>query len=243
MHRAACTGLDNYSPGYLWCTYSLSLRRLDCQVPTHLPLDRAQTLSPRGRGCGLRYPGHIPVRVFLKSARWDIMLHIETRGDKFGRGRGTDRSCVLTQNYRSVKITSYTDMIYRDMIIEREGSSAVRDSMDGTMDRAVGLESAVGGKAPGDNIASNRAVVSVVGKDRIGIIARVAGILAANDVNILDISQTIMQEFFTMIMLVDLGEERSKFARIQEELAAAGKEMGLKISIQHEDVFNFMHRI
>ncbi|NPV54355.1 MAG: ACT domain-containing protein [Firmicutes bacterium] len=94
-----------------------------------------------------------------------------------------------------------------------------------------------------DGGRSNRAVVSVVGKDRIGIIARVAGILAANGVNILDISQTIMQEFFTMIMLVDLGPERSRFARIQGELAAAGEDMGLKITIQHEDVFNFMHRV
>ncbi|HHY99260.1 MAG TPA: ACT domain-containing protein [Firmicutes bacterium] len=89
----------------------------------------------------------------------------------------------------------------------------------------------------------NRAVVSIVGKDRIGIIARVAAILAENEVNILDISQTIMQEFFTMIMLVDFGGDRGRFSRVQDELIAAGQELGLKITMQQEDVFNFMHRI
>lgn len=90
---------------------------------------------------------------------------------------------------------------------------------------------------------SNRAVVSVVGKDRVGIIARVAGVLADNGVNILDISQTTMQEFFTMIMLVDLGEDRAILGKLQDEFARVGQEMGLRIAIQHEDIFNFMHRI
>lgn len=90
---------------------------------------------------------------------------------------------------------------------------------------------------------NNRAVVSVVGKDRTGIIARVAGTLAENGVNILDISQTILQGFFTMIMLVDLGEDGENLDKVRTELEQAAKDLGMQVTIQHEDVFNFMHRI
>ena len=86
-----------------------------------------------------------------------------------------------------------------------------------------------------------RAVVTVVGKDRVGIIARVSGLFCENDINILDISQTIMQDTFTMIMLVEL--KSASVSKINGELEALGKEMDLSIHLQSEDIFSSMHRI
>ena len=88
-----------------------------------------------------------------------------------------------------------------------------------------------------------KAVVTVVGKDRVGIIADVCMALAASNVNVLDISQTILQDYFTMIMLVDVADSTVPFARLREDLAAAGQERNLDIRIQREDIFNAMHRI
>lgn len=88
-----------------------------------------------------------------------------------------------------------------------------------------------------------RAVVTVMGVDRKGIIAKVSTCLSENNINILDINQTIMQDIFTMVMLVDLAEAESKFAKVSAELATLGEELGLEIKIQHEDIFRSMHRI
>jgi ACT domain-containing protein len=88
-----------------------------------------------------------------------------------------------------------------------------------------------------------RAIVTVIGKDRVGIIADVCAILAQNKVNILDISQTVMQEYFTMIMLVDMLKEGVPFDELSSILNDAGRELGLSIRIQREDIFNAMHRI
>ncbi len=88
-----------------------------------------------------------------------------------------------------------------------------------------------------------RAIITVLGKDRIGIIHGVSSVLAENSVNILDISQTIMQELFTMIMLVDLSACTLQFADLASELDSKGKELGLEIRIQHENIFNSMHRV
>lgn len=88
-----------------------------------------------------------------------------------------------------------------------------------------------------------RAVVTVIGKDRTGIIYNVSKILAENNANIEDISQTIMQGFFTMIMLVDLSKINSDFSKLKEELDALSKTIGMSIRIQHEDIFNAMHSI
>ncbi len=90
---------------------------------------------------------------------------------------------------------------------------------------------------------NSRVVVTVVGKDKVGIIARVANILAENNANILDISQTIMQEFFTMIMIVDIQNCKVDMAGLKETLNAEGEKIGVKISAQREDVFQYMHRI
>ncbi len=86
-----------------------------------------------------------------------------------------------------------------------------------------------------------KAVVTVVGKDRVGIIAKVSALFCENNVNILDISQTIMQEIFTMIMLVELSTATVK--HINEELQKIAEEMNLSIHLQNEEVFSSMHRI
>lgn len=88
-----------------------------------------------------------------------------------------------------------------------------------------------------------RAVITVVGHDKIGIIADVSRVLAEHKVNILDISQTIMQDFFTMIMLVETKEATASFKELSTMLEALGTERGLSIHIQHEDLFQSMHRI
>lgn len=89
----------------------------------------------------------------------------------------------------------------------------------------------------------HRLIITVIGKDRVGIIAAISAILADANINILDISQTIMQEIFTMIMIVDARESRVDVATLSSRLAEKGKELGLVITTQHEDVFRFMHRI
>ncbi len=91
-------------------------------------------------------------------------------------------------------------------------------------------------------MAKRRAVVSVIGKDQVGIIAKVTNVLADNNVNVLDISQTILQDFFTMMMLVDVSEIES-LEKLQEQFNPINEEMGLKINIQLEDLFKAMHRV
>jgi len=83
----------------------------------------------------------------------------------------------------------------------------------------------------------------VIGRDRIGIIAAISNILAEARINILDISQTIMQGFFTMIMVVDAKESTLDTAELNRRLEEKGRELGLVITTQHEDVFRYMHRI
>ena len=89
----------------------------------------------------------------------------------------------------------------------------------------------------------NTAVISVIGKDRVGIIAGVATLLSQNDINIKDISQTILDDIFTMIMLVDLQDHEIENSDITEKLNALGEELGVTITIQHTDLFDKMHRI
>lgn len=89
----------------------------------------------------------------------------------------------------------------------------------------------------------NRVIVTVLGKDRVGIIAGVTNIVAEANANIADISQTIMQDFFTMIMVVDITDCKVSFNQLKENLEQKGEELGLKITAQHEQVFDFMHRL
>ena len=87
------------------------------------------------------------------------------------------------------------------------------------------------------------AIVTVVGQDRVGIIAAVCNKLAGFNVNILDISQTIMQGSFTMVMAVDIGAATAPFGDLSLVLAELGDEMGLSIRIQRQEIFDAMHRI
>lgn len=88
-----------------------------------------------------------------------------------------------------------------------------------------------------------KAIITVIGKDQIGIIAGTSNVLSECKVNILDISQTIMQSFFTMIMLVDLSKSDLPFADLQKKLNEKGETLGVKITIQHEDIFKSMHTL
>ena len=88
-----------------------------------------------------------------------------------------------------------------------------------------------------------RCVISVLGKDRSGIVAAISAVLAEKGANIDDISQTILDEIFSMIMLVRLNTEVADFNTVQEALAAVGEELGVQVIIQREDVFQFMYKI
>ena len=88
-----------------------------------------------------------------------------------------------------------------------------------------------------------RAIVTVIGKDRVGIIANVCGMLAESGANVLDISQTILQGYFTMIMIVDTAACTMDFTALADMLKVKGEENGVVIRIQREDIFEAMHRI
>lgn len=88
-----------------------------------------------------------------------------------------------------------------------------------------------------------RAVVTVVGRDKTGIISKVSTFLAEKQVNILDISQTILEEYFAMIMLVDLSNATQKLADLAEDCKVMGEKIGMSVHVQHEDIFNAMHRV
>ena len=89
----------------------------------------------------------------------------------------------------------------------------------------------------------DKVIITVVGKDTVGIIAKVCTYLADNGVNILDISQTIVQEYFNMMMIVDMKMAAKPFAEIADELDKLGESIGVKIKCQHEEIFTKMHRI
>lgn len=94
-----------------------------------------------------------------------------------------------------------------------------------------------------ENGARNRVILTVLGSDRSGIVAAVAGVLAEHDVNILDISQTILQGLFTMTMLADLEGSSVEFAALQEQLNGLSETLGVQITLQREEVFNYMYRL
>jgi len=88
-----------------------------------------------------------------------------------------------------------------------------------------------------------RAIVTVIGKDRVGIIASVCSLLSENGANILDISQTVLREYLTMVMLVDISACTAPFSELSKSLKERGEEQLLSIRIQREDIFEAMHRI
>lgn len=88
-----------------------------------------------------------------------------------------------------------------------------------------------------------KAVVTVVGKDRVGIIYDVTKVLAENSVNVLNISQTILDGYFTMIMITDISKSNKSIAELRETFSSLESKLGVDIRIQHEDIFNSMHNI
>ena len=88
-----------------------------------------------------------------------------------------------------------------------------------------------------------RAVVAVIGKDTVGILAKVSGICAEFHANVMDVTQTIMQDLFAMTMLIDISNISIDYADFADKLKAAGTEMNLQIHVMHEDIFNSMHKI
>ena len=88
-----------------------------------------------------------------------------------------------------------------------------------------------------------RGIITVVGKDTVGILAKISGICAENSVNVIEVSQSILQDMFCMIMLVDLEKAVIPFTELSDRLTALGSEMSLSIHVMHEDIFNSVHRI
>lgn len=94
-----------------------------------------------------------------------------------------------------------------------------------------------------NGVFSQRAVISVVGEDKVGIIAGISDVLAKNNVNILDITQTAIEGLFTMIMVVDIAKATVSFEELKEKLSRRGGEISVRVDAQREEVFHFMHRI
>lgn len=88
-----------------------------------------------------------------------------------------------------------------------------------------------------------KSIITVIGKDKAGIIAKVSTKLADNNINIEDISQTIMQDYFTMVMLVEISNSKLDFTTLVSEMKTLGEEIGVDVYVQHEDIFNSMHKI
>ena len=90
---------------------------------------------------------------------------------------------------------------------------------------------------------SGRAIITIIGSDRVGIIAGISNVFADANVNILDISQSVIREFFTMIMMVDLAGSAISFHSLREKLQRKGLELGVRVEIQREEIFKAMHRV
>lgn len=88
-----------------------------------------------------------------------------------------------------------------------------------------------------------KGIITVVGQDKVGIIGKVCTLLSDEHINILDISQTIVQGYFNMMMIVDLEGAKSEFVEVVDQLSLLGKEIGVDIRLQHQDIFDSMHRI
>ncbi len=88
-----------------------------------------------------------------------------------------------------------------------------------------------------------KAVITVVGKDMVGILAKVAGMCTTYNANVIDVTQTVMDDIFAMVMLADISKISVDFVHMAEELKALGSSLGLSVHVMHEDIFNSMHRV
>jgi ACT domain-containing protein len=124
------------------------------------------------------------------------------------------------------------------------GTDAARENFEPLRDntrRAAGAHESGTGLSMQEK--SDRIIVTVIGQDRVGIIAGVSTVLADAGVNIVDISQTTLREFFTMILMADMSGADVRFDELKQRLTALGEDLGVRIDVQHEDVFKFMHRV
>ena len=94
-----------------------------------------------------------------------------------------------------------------------------------------------------EEVSVSRAILTIIGSDRVGIIAGIANALSDANVNILDISQSVIREYFTMIMMVDVSAASVSFEEVRKALDAKGEQLGVKVEIQREEIFQAMHRI
>ena len=90
---------------------------------------------------------------------------------------------------------------------------------------------------------NKKVIITVLGKDTVGIIAKVCTYLAENGINILDISQTIVSGYFNMMMIVDLSKSEKQFAEISSDLESVGQDLGVSVKCQREEIFEMMHRV
>ena len=88
-----------------------------------------------------------------------------------------------------------------------------------------------------------RAVVTVIGKDTVGILAKVSSVCSEHNANVIEVSQSVLQDLFAMVMLIDISKINEEFSTLQSQLEKAGKQMGLSITAMHEKIFNSMHKI
>ena len=88
-----------------------------------------------------------------------------------------------------------------------------------------------------------RAVITVIGKDNVGILHKVSGVCAGYHANVLEVTQSVLQDMFAMIMMVDITDMTTDFTKLSDKLTTLGTDLGLSIHTMHEDIFNAMHRI
>lgn len=120
----------------------------------------------------------------------------------------------------------------------------VRDAVARLQEEAPGLEGTPGFSASHLNLGSGtQVIVTVFGKNKAGVLAEVARCLADFNGNVIDISQKILQDWFTMILIVDIAELSSSFASLKKALGQVGEKLGVRVLAQHEDVFVSMHRV
>lgn len=161
-------------------------------------------------------------------------------------------------NNRLLKIIGYIIMeilVTLDVLKQYKGEKIVKFPPDTLVTKEArmyavkhGMELYVGERKVhepnySNGIPSVRAVISVIGEDRVGIIAAISDVLAKADVNILDITQTAIEGLFTMIMVVDIGRSNIGFDELKTRLSRRGEELSVRVDAQREEVFHFMHRI
>lgn len=88
-----------------------------------------------------------------------------------------------------------------------------------------------------------KAIITVIGKDTVGILAKVSAACAADNANIVEVTQSVLQDMFAMVMLIEFNEEKIDFEKLRTDLDAVGEDTATKIHVMHEDIFNSMHRI